>query len=321
MTRTSDWRPDILGGSFEMKHIGMPDDYSGAIHCTVVRLKATSSHWAAVYVHGFSDYYFQRELAEAFVAHDISFYAVDLRKYGRSLIDGQRMFQLRDMREYFPDIKAAIDTAVDDGASGVILIGHSTGGLSTSLFMEQMPHPAVKALILNSPFLAWNLPAWMRRFVVPIVSAIGKYIPAIPVKSGGTIDYGRSLARHLGGEWTYDNKLKPDIMPDVDAGWIRAIDRAQKALRKGSINVPVLLLHSARSAYPGDGAEKFSDADGVLNVNAIAAAGRKLGNDVTEVSIDGGLHDLVLSRPAVRREVYNTIFSWLSSTLGICKRH
>ena len=102
-------------------------------------------------------------------------------------------------------------------------------------------------------------------------------------------------------------------MPDVDAGWIHAIDSAQRELRKGKVKVPVLLLHSDKSAYPGDGAEAFACSDGVLNVKLIAEAGRRLGDDVTEVTVDNGLHDLVLSAPAGRAQVYETIFRWLKN--------
>lgn len=308
------WKPDILGKEFEYTLVNQGRDYSGDVRCAVVRRLAPEAKRAVVYVHGFSDYFFQKDMAEEFVGHGYSFYAVDLRKYGRALLSGQRMFEVRDMREYFPDIQAAIDIAKADGYAEIILIGHSTGGLSTSYYMETEPDPAVKALILNSPFLAWNLPAIMRKAIVPAVSFIGRFMPKIPVKSGGTIDYTRSLSRRLGGEWDFDSRWKPDIMPDVDAGWIHAIDSAQRALAKGKVRVPILLLHSDRNARPGDSADKFASSDGVLDVNLIADAGRRLGNNVTEITIPEGLHDLVLSRPAVRAQVYRTIFNWLKET-------
>lgn len=306
------WQPDVLGAPFEFAIVDQGRDYSGEVRCAVVRRRVADSTRAVVYVHGFSDYFFQKSLAEAFAEHGYSFYAVDLRKYGRAFIEGQRMFEVRDMHEYFPDIRAAIDIAKTDGNAEIILMGHSTGGLSTSLYMEEAPDSAVKGLILNSPFLAWNLPASMRRLGVPVISFLGRYFPGIPVKSGGTIDYHRSLSSRMDGEWDFDSRWKPDIMPDVDAGWIRAIETAQRALRRGTVRVPILLLHSARSARHGDSPQAFATADGVLDVRSIAAAGRRLGNDVTEVTVDGGIHDLVLSRPTVRKEVYAAIFSWLN---------
>lgn len=307
------WQTDVLGAPFEYAIVDGGRDYSGCVQCAVVRCLARNAKRAVVYVHGFSDYFFQRQMAEEFVAHGYSFYAVDLRKYGRALTEEQRRFEVREMSEYFPDIQAAIDTAKAGGYGEIILMGHSTGGLSTSLYMATCPDDAVKALILNSPFLAWNLPAPMRRVVLPVVSFLGRFFPRIPMKSNGTIDYHRSLSKKMGGEWDFDSRWKPDIMPDVDAGWIHAIDSAQKILRKGGIKVPVLLMHSDKSAYPGDGPRAYSSSDGVLDVRLIAEAGRRLGNDVTEVTIANGLHDLVLSRREVRAEVYTTIFAWLKN--------
>lgn len=308
------WQADVLGGKFEYKIVEQGSDYSGPVQCAVVRLLCPNSRKALVYVHGFSDYFFQTQMAEEFVAHGYSFYAVDLRKYGRAYREGQRMFEVRDLAEYFPDIQAAIDAAKADGADEIVLMGHSTGGLTASLYMMREPDKLVKALILNSPFLDWNLKGIMRK-AVPLVAAIGRIWPKMPVSSNGTIDYVQSLARHLGGEWDFDARWKPDIMPDVDAGWSRAINEGQRAVAKDHIHVPVLLMHSDKSAWPGDGRDAFSKSDGVLDVAKIAAAGRRLGDDITEVTIPDGLHDLVLSRSDVRRRVYHEIFAWLGQRM------
>ncbi len=54
-----------------------------------------------------------------------------------------------------------------------------------------------------------------------------------------------------------------------------------------------------------------SSGDAVLNVDSISARGRRMGYNVTEAIVDSGLHDLVLSRPRVRRAVYESMFRWL----------
>ena len=242
------WMPDILGSGFEKKDFDMGRDYSGPVRCTVIRRMAQGSRKGAVYVHGFSDYFFQKDMALEFNDHGYSFYAVDLRKYGRALMKGQKPFQVRAMSEYFPDIQAAVDCAKADGITEIVLVGHSTGGLTTALYMMYHPDPAIRALILNSPFLAWNMPKFMTKFLIPMVKPLAKIWPSMKMKSGGTIDYNDSISSKLHGEWDYDNSLKPDIMPDVDAGWIRAIDNGQKDIARGKIKVPVLFMHSDKSS-------------------------------------------------------------------------
>lgn len=313
------WEPDILGQGFEMLRQERAADYSGPVCSTIIRRRPQErrGNCAVLYVHGFSDYFLQDEMARMFNDAGYDFYAVDLRKYGRSLMAGQRMFEVRDLHEYFPDINAAVEMIHSDGVGRIVLLGHSTGGLTASLYMSEHPSPLIRALILNSPFLDWNLPK-AARAALPLLSALGKWFPRIPVKQKPDTGYAETLAADLGGEWSYRKDWKPDVLPDVDAGWVRAIHTAQKELRRRRVSVPVLLLHSSDSVRPGDGREKYARADAILNVDSIARYGRRLGEDVTEVVIDDGLHDLVLSPLPVRRLVYDAMLAWLSR-LGFCR--
>ena len=66
--------------------IPLPDDYEGSVAATLVRFAAGRAPSRAVlYLHGYVDYFFQTHMARWFVARGWSFYALDLRKYGRSL--------------------------------------------------------------------------------------------------------------------------------------------------------------------------------------------------------------------------------------------
>lgn len=266
---------------------------------------------AVLYVHGFSDYFLQKEMAEIFADNGYDFYAVDLRKYGRSLTEGQKMLQVRDMHEYFADIDSAIGIIAADGDSEIILMGHSTGGLTTSLYMSEHPSEMIHALILNSPFLDWNLPPLVRRAVMPVASALGRIMPDVRLPQKPDSGYAETLSAEHGGEWSYRTDWKPDILPDPDLGWVRAIHKAQRMLRKRKIHVPILLMHSSESVKKGDGREKYSRADAILDVDAISRYGRRLGSDITEVAFNGGLHDLALSRKDIRLQMYSTMLEWL----------
>src|SRR2546425_13304219 len=82
----SRWRPDTLLAGFEALQLQFPDDYDGAVVATLVRLPAGESpRGAALYLHGYADYFFQRHLAERFAAEGFAFFALDLRKHRRSL--------------------------------------------------------------------------------------------------------------------------------------------------------------------------------------------------------------------------------------------
>ncbi|MDE6099779.1 MAG: alpha/beta hydrolase [Paramuribaculum sp.] len=312
---TDDWMADNeMGHGFDMMVFDQGTDYSGPVRCSVVRKRSsTPSKKGFLYIHGFSDYFFQKEMAELFARHGYNFYAVDLRKYGRSILPGQRPFEVRDLREYFDDIRAGLAAMHSDGIEEVILMGHSTGGLTSALYMQTDPDPRIKGLILNSPFLAWNIPGIKGAVALPVVRALGRFAPSITVRNSPDESYSHSISAEHGGEWFYRKDWKPDRLPDVDSAWIRAIDIAQKALRRGRISVPVLLLHSDKSAYPGDSHEAFANSDGVLNVKAISKAGQKIGHDVTDITIHNALHDIILSRPDVRAVAFTAIFDWLGA--------
>lgn len=313
------WQPDILGDGYEMRQVRQPDDYAGPVVSTIIRklcpdvaIDSTRTRRGVLYVHGFNDYFFQAEMGNRFVGHGYDFYAVDLRRYGRSIVKGEKDFDIRDISAYFPDIDSALVAMTRSGLSEIILLGHSTGGL-TSAYFESRCHPKeIKALILNSPFLDWNL-GWQER-LIPAVCLLGKFFPNFKISQGESTAYAESLLKDRHGEWTYRTDWKFIQSPPVTAGWVRAITRAQKGLRDGKadIRVPILLLYSARSVSGPEWTAEHNRADGVLDVADIRKYGSRLGPDVTCVRVEGGLHDLVLSAPSVREPLYRYIFSWLS---------
>lgn len=87
----TEWHPDsVLGEGFEMRSVTHPDDYSGNVRSTIIRHRSDCGDSTAVlYIHGYNDYFFQDEEAERIADSCYHFYAVDLRKYGRSLLPGQ----------------------------------------------------------------------------------------------------------------------------------------------------------------------------------------------------------------------------------------
>jgi alpha-beta hydrolase superfamily lysophospholipase len=83
-----------------------------------------------------------------------------------------------------------------------------------------------------------------------------------------------------------------------------------------AIDVPVLLATSARS-YKGKLSEAAHEADTVLNVAHMAQFGPRLGTSVTLLQIEGGLHDLTLSAPAVRQTLFDELRCWLTAQPGL----
>ncbi|MDE6300992.1 MAG: alpha/beta hydrolase [Muribaculaceae bacterium] len=306
--RAAAWTEDVLGAPFEMRYVNQPADYSGNVRCTVVRLQAPNSTGKAVlYVHGYNDYFFQREMAERFVAQGYDFYAVDLRKYGRSIMPGQTLFELRDISEYYADIDSALTImTAEGGAREIVLMGHSTGGLTTSCYLARHPDPRVRALVLNSPFLDWNQSAMQEKMLIPMVRTFRKLAPRMKIPQNSDGAYAHSLHRAFGGEWDYNLDWKLELSPAVETSWLAAIDAAHDIVQNTPrINIPILLMHSDTTVTSGN------RGDAVLDVEDIARYGRGLGVDVTEITVRGGLHDLALSARDIRDAMFDYLFAWL----------
>ncbi|MEO8223149.1 MAG: alpha/beta fold hydrolase, partial [Specibacter sp.] len=132
---------------------------------------------AVLFIHGWSDYFYNTGLAEFFTSHGYSFYAVDLHNHGRSLTSHEMGGYVADLADYDAEILAAHAVIAQEhsGTSGaaagnapILLMGHSTGGLIATLWAHH--HPGlVSHLILNSPWLEIQGGAAIRRAATPLV--------------------------------------------------------------------------------------------------------------------------------------------------------
>lgn len=305
---------------FEYRTLDFPADYDGPVAATLIRasLPAQDTRRAVLYVHGYIDYFFQEHLAEAFVAHGYRFYAVELRKYGRSLREGQHPDFARSMYEYYPDLTESIRHIREEGASGIVLLGHSTGGLLAALYADDGPQrEAIRCVVLNSPFLEFNT-TWFKKHVqIPLAALVSIVFPFAHKKNELSPLYARSVHKHYRGEWDFDTSLKPIEGIPLYFSWLRAVRNGQRRIRRGlHIAVPVLVMSSDKSYFGKTWSDELFESDSVLNVEDIRRRAPKLGQCVTYVAVEGGMHDLFLSREAVRTEAFRIVFGWLERTLG-----
>jgi alpha-beta hydrolase superfamily lysophospholipase len=312
--------PDVLGAPYERLLLRFEPDHEGEVVATLVRRRAgTPTTRAVLYLHGFVDYFFQTHLADFFTERGYDFYALDLRKYGRSLLAHQTPNFCLDVSDYYAEIDEAVRLIrEDDGHDTLLVNGHSTGGLIAALWAHRVRgRGKVQGLFLNSPFFEFAEPWLIRRTLTPILRTLGGRRPLarLPQQLGRT--YGLSLHRDHHGEWDYDLAWKPLNGYGVYAGWVRAISDAHRQVQRGlAIDVPVLVGCSARS-YRGRFAEAAHEADSVLNVAHMVRYAPRLGRDVTLVRIDGGKHDLTLSRLPARTVLFQEVDQWLRRTLGV----
>ncbi|MCC5932621.1 MAG: alpha/beta hydrolase [Balneolales bacterium] len=315
------WVPDVLGEPFEQRTFEMEPDYEGDVVVTLVRRLVNPgqpSEKAVLYVHGFNDYFFQAEMAERFNAEGLDFYAVDLRKYGRSWRPHQKITNVRDLSEYYADLDLGLNYIREAGASQIVLKGHSTGGLTTTLYAADRKGMGLfDALLLNSPFFDFNAGFFMRRFAIPFIAWRGGSNPDKLTPEGEPGFYGASIYAGEQGEWAFNTEWKGSGVR-LNYGWIRAIRQGHRRVARGlEIDVPVLVMHSDKTVPENELSEVLFTGDSVLNVAHIKAGARNLRSpDLQLAEIENGMHDLILSREPVRNEAYRVMMAWVRELRG-----
>ncbi len=287
------WQPDRLLEGFEALELPALDDYDGRVVATLVRAPVPEAPRGAVlYVHGFIDYFFQRHMADRFAAEGYAFYALDLRKHGRSLLPHQHACFCKDISEYYFDITRAL-AEID---TEVLLAGHSTGGLVCSLYKKEgQLQDRVRALWLNSPFFDWKE---AHKGKLRVAQMLGWFAPFMNDPKAVLPAYVRSLHNNWDGEWDFDLTLKPLNGFPAYFGWVRAIFEAHAKVHAGlGLKIPVLSMHS-------------DEADLILDWRQVSSWSRTLGTNVSVLQFPGALHDLVLSRSEIRDEVFRQLFGW-----------
>ena len=308
---------DVLGDPYRVETIELPPDDEGSVVATLVTRPADApTDRAVLHVHGFADYFFHTEYAEWWAARGYTFYALDLRKYGRSLRPHQTPNFVTDLREHFPELDLAWWRITErDGHSEVVVSAHSTGGLTLPLWVNQRRHPQVSGMVLNSPWFDMQGAAWLRSLAGrAAIQQLGARRPrrVIPRSVNGL--YARSLHRDHEGEWDFDLSWKPLESYLVHAGWLRAVRRGHAELHAGlDVACPTLVLSSERTSQPVEMGDDVHSSDIVLDVEQIRRWASSLGRHVTSVAVDGAVHDVVLSRPAVRAVVYDVLDRWVST--------
>lgn len=342
------WTPDLLGDGFENTTLELHDDDEGRVIATLIRYTAPepsphtppttlatgaigSQHPTFVFlaIHGWNDYFYHRELARKITEFGGAFYAIDLRKYGRSHMPGQSWGYVTDLSIYDEDIHAALDVifAEHNYEVPLLLYGHSTGGLTAALWAHR--HPELLAgLVLNSPWIELQASSILRQAGQPLVDAVAWMSPTtvIPMSDNGY--YQRLLTAwrdeneilegfddddpFITTGWEPDERFRHVPSFPVRAGWLAAILRGHNQVASGlEIDCPIIVFTSARSLASDTWNPQMRGADTVLDVGQIWKRIPGLGSHTTLVKIEDAIHDVVFSRASARRQFYDQLARWI----------
>ena len=315
------WEADHLGPGFQSTTLPLISDDEGQVCAVVVKYlpaedphalphTPTDPHFSVLYIHGWNDYFYHPHLARRVAHAGGRFYALDLRKYGRALGAHQTPGYVTSLSTYDEDIHHALRVirAENEAGTDLVMMAHSTGGLTAALWADRHPG-ALRALILNSPWLALQGSPLLRAISGPIASGAGWRRPSriIPLPDNGF--YHRSLIE-LG--WTFNDQWRRLPSPPVRAGWLSAILSGHNAVARGlEITCPVLVMTSQATNFSTTYNERTLGADTVLDVSQIRRAALNLGPLVTLAQFEGAIHDVFLSAEPVRLRAERELERWI----------
>lgn len=344
------WQPDVLGHGYEYLDLPLAPDEEGPAKATLVRYAPPSANppphglldflasfttrkrraaqadpggapKVVLYLHGWADYFLQTELAEYLAASGFYFYAVDLRKFGRSLSPGQTPGYAADLGVYDEDLAAALaaiewdvaERSDNTAAPTIHMIAHSLGGLIAALWADRNPG-RVGTLVLNSPWLELQGSSLVRSIAMHLVEPFARTDPKRPFRFPEMPAYWQSVSNEAHGEWMLDPVWRPRASFPIRAGWTKAVLAGHAAVeRKLSIDAPVLVLLSGRTRIQGEWTPDLMRADAVIDVEETARRSLGLGRRTAVFRYPGALHDIFLSRRTVRQQAYRDVAAWLAA--------
>lgn len=303
-----------LEKDFTTQTIHLEDDYEGKVIATLVSCIAnTENRKSIIYIHGYIDYFFHPHVAEKFIENGFDFYALDLRKYGRSWLPHQKENYCKSITEYFEEITIAINQIYEKNPSPIYLLGHSTGGLTACNYANfGQEKNKISGLILNSPFLDFYDSEFRKHITLATCNLFTLLSDFSYVKNRLSPVYVKSIHKDFKGEWNFNLEWKYTKGFPTYFKWILAAYDAHERLRKFSnLQIPVLVMHSSGSAKLFTFSEEAMRKDIVLDVEDIKKRGAKLGSKVTLLEVKDAIHDIFLSRKEVREKAFEGMFEWL----------
>ncbi|MEL7118821.1 MAG: alpha/beta hydrolase [Bacteroidota bacterium] len=298
---------------YDIQTLELEDDYEGEVVATLLKHPPLDSTKKAVlYIHGYSDYFFHDHMAQWYVDQGYNFYALDLRKHGRSWLPHQRPCIIKNVNEFFEEIDMALDIIEKDGHDFILMNGHSNGGLVTSIYLTESPNSdRVDAVFLNSPFFRWPFDDSFNTFIhyLSRVATIRPFGTA-PNQYGTT--YAETLHAEFGKEWDYNKGCKPHRGFPKYLAWFKAVEDAQQKVIKGlDIQQPILVLSSDETYKGTTYTPEAEQSDLILWVEHIEKYTPNLGKNVTYAQVPDAMHDLFLSSKEVRAVAFEKLGEWL----------
>jgi alpha-beta hydrolase superfamily lysophospholipase len=253
---------------------------------------------AIVIVHGLAEHSGRyADTAAVLAGAGFAVHAVDCRGHGLS--EGIRV-HVDSVDEYVADARAALEEIRRRHPDRpLFLLGHSQGGLVVLKLALDFPD-ALAGIVVVSPFLAVHPGSRPSRLVRLLAAVMRRLAPRVPLPT-------RIDVRHLARDPAVGEAYARDALVShaASAGWLRAIERAQREVREGASRLRVHALVMA------SGEDRLVDPEATRRFAQAAPPDR-----VELVWWAGFFHEML--NDVGREDVLARIVSWLEARTGTC---
>lgn len=243
----------------------------------------------------------------------LSLYAMDNRGMGfsgRMLPDPMKV-HVECFDNYLEDVRIFLNTVVaSDQPERLYILGHSTGALIASLYMQTYPE-VFQAGILCSPFYQLSVgpvPGFILRALTRLLDRPGRQQDYGPgQKDLKRTDYQHNTITHSHARWSlWEQEIIPNNVAirfgGVTNHWLREclIAGVRAVKGAGKITVPLLLLQAEEDS-----------------ITAAAAQDRfcRRARNCRKVVINGARHEILIERDDLRNEAIDRIKSFIIQQL------
>lgn len=288
------------------------DNDPGGERAVVTYKQREGNRKMILWLPGRNDYCFHPHVLPRLLMAGYDVYSVCHRRNGVAQMGAsQRAKQLTshidDFRRYLYEWDEAMAFALaQQPYEGVVLYGHSTGGLEASLLLREARERAcIQKVVLNSPFLDWG-EGGLAETILDKMETSFSLIQALKGGADRADLFAMSVpdgpSRYGTGLWAQyqrDQRYVNHVDNLVTAGWSRAVTRMQKEMRECSPSeLPTLLLHTP--------------SDRVLDGEEIGALAKAFSSRAEAVEVRDCRHDMLLNFwPEKNEEVLEVIIGFL----------
>ena len=269
---------------------------------------------ALIWIHGYNDYYFHFHVGNELLKNGYDVYAITLRNFGKIAKDRRYIHYVKSWNSYFEDINNSLQWITKNKKhKKFVLYGHSTGGLISTIYMNEGKYKNIfNGLILNSPFFDFygsDLEEFMIKYIFYYIAYI---FPTFVASSGSNKIYKVPFYKNMLKRYHFNQNYKLTYPSHVFVSYLQNAAYQQNRIQNNKINIskPILVLHSEKSTrWP----ECNDNTDCVLDVNEIKKYSKLIGNNVKLQSLNGAIHDVLLSKDKISKKGIDYVTKFLNN--------